>query len=220
METLRPARALFLLAAFSLPATSVLAQTPQPRPAPARPAPPATHQASTPIVDSAHPIMQVDEVSMKGDTLVYGDPAKPGVYVMRRQIAANQTTRPHVDDQDRWITVLKGTLWIGRGDVYSPDKLLPVREGGVAYLPANMHYFTTTGTSEVILQINGAGPVRSTHTEVDAKGQRVPENGPYPEIAAGSRRQTPADPDLIDPDQQDALERAAYAKRQAEAKAK
>jgi hypothetical protein len=39
-------------------------------------------------------------------------------------------------------------------------------------------------------------------------------------IAAGSRRPTQADPDLIDPDQQDALEREAYAKKQAEAKAK
>jgi len=185
METLRLARALLLLAAVWLSATSALAQTPQPRPAPARPAL-ATDQASTPIVDIAHPIMQIDEVSMKGDTLVYGDPTKPGVYVMRRQIAANQTTRPHFDNQDRWITVLKGTLWIGKGDVYSPDKLLPVREGGVAYLHANTHYFTTTGTSEVILQINGAGPVKSTHTEVDAKGQPVPENGPYPVIAAGS----------------------------------
>jgi hypothetical protein len=181
---------------------------------------PAPKPSSAPLIDATHPIMQVEEASLKGDTNVFGDPSKPGTYVLRRKLNANQTVRPHYDDQDRWITVLKGTLWVGKGDVYAPDKLLPVREGGMLYMPANTHYFELAGENEAVLQITGAGPVKGVHTEVDAKGQPVPENGPYPVLSAGRRRPMPVDPDLIDPDQQDQMERASYAKKQAEAKAK
>jgi quercetin dioxygenase-like cupin family protein len=181
---------------------------------------PAPKSFTAPTLDAAHQIMQAEEMSPKGDTNVFGDPSKPGPYIVRRKLAANQTVRPHYDDQDRWITVLKGTLWVAKGDVYSPDKFLPVREGGVLYMPANTHYFGLAGQNEAVLQITGTGPVKSMHTEVDAKGKPVPENGPYPVISAGRQRRMPVDPDLIDPDQQDQMERAAYAKKQAEAKAK
>jgi hypothetical protein len=176
-----------------------------------------TRPASTagPLVDSAHPLMQVEEVALKGNTNVFGDPSKPGMYVYRMRLNANQTARPHYDDQDRWVTVLQGTLWLGKGDVFRPDKLVQLRQGGVAYLAANTHYYEMAGDGEVILQITGNGPVRSVHSEVDEKGQPVPEGGPYPVFAAAKRRNMPVDPDLIDPDTQDAMDRAAAAKKAA-----
>jgi len=192
-----------VLCAVAMPAFGQIQQTPRP--------------SSTPLIDSTHPFMQAEEVALKGDTNVFGDPSKPGTYVLRRNLTGSQTARPHYDDQDRWVTVLKGTLWIGKGDIFSPDKLLPVREGGIAYLPANTHHFEMAGDAEVILQITGNGPVKSVHTEVDAKGQPVPENGPYPVLASGRRRKMPVDPDLIDPDQLDQMERAAAARKAAEA---
>ena len=191
--------------ALTSPASSLFGQT---RPA-TRPA------ASTPLLDGTHNILQVEEVALKGDTAVFGDASKPGTYVLRKKLTANQTTRPGSADQDRWITVLKGTYWVAKGDVFKPDAFLPIREGGLMYLPANTHYFGMAGETDVILQITGTGPVRSIHTEVDAKGVPVPENGPYPVLTAGRRRNTPIDPDLIDPDQQDQMERAAAAKKAA-----
>jgi hypothetical protein len=176
-----------------------------------------TRPASTagPLIDSTHPLMQVEEVALKGNTNVFGDPSKPGMYVYRMRLNANQTARPHYDDQDRWVTVLQGTLWLGKGDVFRPDKLVQLRQGGVAYLAANTHYYEMAGDGEVILQITGNGPVRSVHSEVDEKGQPVPEGGPYPVFAAAKRRNMPIDPDLIDPDTQDAMDRAAAAKKAA-----
>ena len=46
--------------------------------------------------------------------------------------------RPRFYDQSRWVTVLEGTWWVGEGEVFKTDKLVPVREGGVMYLPANL----------------------------------------------------------------------------------
>src|SRR3954464_5427309 len=96
---------------------------------PTRAGSPASPPGAGALIDSAHPIMQVEEVAVKGDTAVFGDASKAGMYVMRKKMAANQTARPHYDDQDRWITVLQGTLWLGKGDVYRPDTLVPIRQG-------------------------------------------------------------------------------------------
>jgi len=174
--------------------------------------------ASGPLIDSARPIMQSEEVMLKGVTPIFGDPAKTGTYIIRTRLTANQEGRPHYEDQDRFITVLKGTLWIGKGDVFSPDKLLPIREGGVAYLPANTHYFQVAGDSEVILQITGNGPVKSVHTEVDAKGQPVAEGGPYPRLGPPPRQRGYVDPDLLTPEQLEQMEREAAAAKAAAAK--
>jgi hypothetical protein len=133
-----------------------------------------------PLVDSNRLFMQSEQVLLTGDTVIFGDHSKAGLYVMRSKLAPNHMTRPHFKDQDRWVTVLKGTWWVGQGDVFKTDKLVPVREGGLMYQPANLHYYDTAGGSEVILQIVGNGPVKSTHTEVDEKGQPVAIGGPYP----------------------------------------
>jgi quercetin dioxygenase-like cupin family protein len=138
-----------------------------------------------PVVDSMHLFMQVEQVPATGDAAIFGDPTKPGLYVLRAKLAPNYMTRPHFNDQDQWVTVLKGTWWVGQGDVFKTDKLVPVREGGFMYKPANLHHYDVAGGNEVILQIVGNGPVQSTHTEVDEKGQPVPIGGPYPGEESG-----------------------------------
>src|SRR5205085_6488831 len=98
-----------------------------------------------PQTKPAPAIVQADDIVLKTQAPLFGDPSKPGAYIIRMRLTPNQMTRPHFDDQDRFITVLKGTLWLGKGDVFGTDKLLPVREGGVAFLPANSHYFHVAG---------------------------------------------------------------------------
>jgi hypothetical protein len=174
-------------------------------------------KSSGALIDVNRPIMQAEEVVLKGVTPVFGDPSKAGAYILRMKLAPNQATRPRYDDQDRFVTVLKGTLWIGKGDVFNPSKLLPIREDGVAFLPANTHYFQTAGDEEVVLQVTGNGPVKSIHSEVDAKGLPVPEGGPYPNLNP-PRRRNPVDADLLTPDELEQMERAAAAAKAAAAK--
>ena len=48
--------------------------------------------------------------------VLYGDPSKPGAYyVMLLRWPANFSTRPHSHPNDRMLTVLEGTLWVGTG---------------------------------------------------------------------------------------------------------
>ena len=163
-----------------------------------------------PVLDDKHPTMQVEQVVLTGTTNIFGDPSKPGLYVVRSLLLPNTKVRPRYFDQDRVVTVLKGTWWVGQGEMFKPEKVVPVREGGVMFLPANSKHFEVAGSGEVVLQIVGNGPVNSVHAEVDANGQAVAIGGPYPEDPvdegrggrygrARGRRGAPPPP--VDPDQ-------------------
>ena len=177
---------------------AVSAQTPQPKP-----------QAG-PLVDSSRLLVQLEQTAPTGTTRVYGDPAQPGMFVSRVHLAPNKKNRPHYYDQDQIVTVLKGTWWVGKGEVFRQDRLVAVREGGLMYLPAKLAHYDVAGSGDVILQITGVGPVHSTHAELDAAGKPVPVAGPYPEDMqeGGGRRRRYAlavqdannpDPDNPDP---------------------
>ena len=189
-------RHLFIAILLASTAIAVSAQAPQPKP-----------QAG-PLVDSSRLLVQIEQTPA-GTSKVYGDPAQPGMYVSRVHIAPNAKTRPHYNDQDQIVTVLKGTWWVGKGEVFKQDRLIAVREGGLMYLPAKFAYYDVAGSGEVILQITGVGPVQSTHAEVDASGKPVPAGGPYPEDMqeGGGRRRRYAlpvqDVNNVDPDNPD-----------------
>ena len=163
--------------------------------------------ATGPVLDAKHPVMQIEQFPLSGTTTLFGEPSKEGLYMVRTQLAANTKVRPRFYDQARLVTVLKGTWWVGQGDVFRADKFSPVREGGVMYMPANTKHYEFAGSGDVILQIVGNGPAKETHAEVDVNGQPVPVGGPYPEDnVEGSgrgrrgRRGAPPPPP-VDPDQ-------------------
>ena len=162
-------RVRFLLAAAVLLATPslvTLAQQPTP------PTPPGP-----PLVDSSHLRMQPEQALTGGSVNVFGDPSKPGFYIYRNRFGPGQTSRPHFHDQDRYVTVIKGTWWTDEGDVFRPDKMVPIKAGGFMFHPANYHHYDGAKDEEVIVQIMGMGPVKTTGTEVDAAGKPVTGRG-------------------------------------------
>ena len=128
-------------------------------------------QGAKPLVDANNKRMSAEQ-GMQA-VPVFGDPSKPGMYVYRNRFAAGNTSRPHFHDQDRWVTVIKGTWWTDEGDVFRPDKMVPIQQGGFMYHPAGFHHYDGSKGEEVIVQIMGMGPVKTTQTEVDANGKPV-----------------------------------------------
>jgi quercetin dioxygenase-like cupin family protein len=96
--------------------------------------------------------------------ILFGDPSKPGLYVIRMRFAPWQTSKPHFHDQDRFVTVIKGTWWIALGPsaaVYDTSKMVPMKAGSFVVHPAGgIHYDGAKG-EEVIVQIMGMGPVKT-----------------------------------------------------------
>jgi quercetin dioxygenase-like cupin family protein len=105
---------------------------------------------------------------------IFGDPTKPGIYVTRNRFAPGQGSHPHYHDQARYITVIKGTWWVSLGpesDVYDPDKMTSVKPGSFIFEPAYGHHYDMAKDEEVIVQIIGQGPVKSTQIENRGAGR-------------------------------------------------
>jgi quercetin dioxygenase-like cupin family protein len=97
--------------------------------------------------------------------VIVGDPTKPGIYVLRNKFPPGQMSRPHFHNQDRFVTVIKGTWWTASGpdgDTYNPDKTIPLKAGSFMLHPANGHHYDGAKDEEVIVQIMGMGPVVTT----------------------------------------------------------
>ena len=95
----------------------------------------------------------------------------PGMYVTRSHFAPGAGSRPHYHDQDRYITVIKGTWWVALGpdaDVYDRDKMTPLKAGSFVVHPAFGHHFDGAKDEEAIVQIMGMGPVKSVQLNAPA----------------------------------------------------
>jgi hypothetical protein len=91
-----------------------------------------------------------------------GDPSKPGLYVVLTKWLPNNMSRPHFHPNDRFITVLKGTWWMGTGTTFDPASTVPVPAGTfVTHFGKQVHY-DGAKDEEVILLITGEGPATST----------------------------------------------------------
>jgi len=121
--------------------------------------------------------IRLDADEIKLGTL-YGDTRKPGIYVQRVRFGPGQGTSPHFHDQARYITVIKGTWWVALGadaDVYNPKKMTPLRPGSFLFEPANGHHYDQARDEEVIVQIIGPGPVRTTQVAAAGEPSAAPK---------------------------------------------
>ena len=134
-------------------------------------------QSTPALVDASRLRMQPESAEAafgkEVQVTVFGDPAKPGLYAIRRRFTPGEMSRPHYHDKDRLVTVIKGTWYTDEGDVFRPDKMVPIKEGGFMFHPANYHHYDGSQGEEVIVQIMGMGPVKTVQTEVDANGNPV-----------------------------------------------
>jgi hypothetical protein len=98
--------------------------------------------------------------------VLVGDPSKPGLYVVMTKWLPGNMSRPHFHPNDRFITVLKGTWWVGTGTKYDPDSTVPMPAGTfVTHFGKEVHYDGAKG-EEAVLLIVGEGPATNTRAEM------------------------------------------------------
>ena len=72
-------------------------------------------------------IKWVESPSGAANAVLVGDPAKPGFYAEMTKWHGGHMSRPHFHPNDRYITVLSGTWWVGTGTKYDPDSTASFR---------------------------------------------------------------------------------------------
>ncbi len=71
-------------------------------------------------------------------------------------------SRPHWHPNDRIITVIKGTWWVGTGDKFDPGSTVPMPAGTVVtHFGKEVHY-DGAKEGEAVLMIVGEGPATAT----------------------------------------------------------
>ena len=95
--------------------------------------------------------------------VLFGDPTKPGLYgVMTKWLAGNHFSRPHFHPNDRFITVLSGTWWVGSGPDVDPNTSVPMPAGSfVTHFGKQVHWDGAKDT-DAVLMIVGEGPATTT----------------------------------------------------------
>lgn len=89
--------------------------------------------------------------------VLFGDPGKPGPFVIRLTAPANYKIAPHWHSQTENLTIISGALYLGEGDKMDTNHAHALKAGGYHYLPAKAHHYAFSKTATVI-QINGEGP--------------------------------------------------------------
>jgi hypothetical protein len=89
--------------------------------------------------------------------ILVGDPGKPGPYVLRVQMPDGYKVPPHWHPTDENVTVLKGTLMIGKGEKFNAEATEPMPAGSYMRMPKEMRHFAWA-KGETILQVHGMGP--------------------------------------------------------------
>lgn len=82
---------------------------------------------------------------------------------MRMKFLPNTTNPPHTHPDDRQVTVLSGTWYLGRGDKLDREKATKVLPGTFFTEPGKAVHYNFTGPGEVITQVSGMGPTSTDY---------------------------------------------------------
>ncbi|HZR04106.1 MAG TPA: cupin domain-containing protein [Burkholderiales bacterium] len=89
--------------------------------------------------------------------VLYGDPGKPGPFVIRLMAPAGYKIPPHWHSQTENLTIISGALYLGEGDKMDTAHAHALKAGGYHYLPAKAHHYAFTKVATVV-QVHGDGP--------------------------------------------------------------
>ena len=89
--------------------------------------------------------------------ILAGDPGKPGPYTIRVKMPDGYKVPPHWHPTDENVTVIQGTLMVGRGETFAEKASEELPAGSYMRMPKTMRHFAWA-KGETIVQVHGMGP--------------------------------------------------------------
>ncbi|MFZ0212538.1 MAG: cupin domain-containing protein [Candidatus Acidiferrales bacterium] len=106
-----------------------------------------------------------DPIGAKTAVLL-GDPSKPGLYIVLVKWTPHHMSHPHWHPNNRYITVISGTWWVGTGTKFDPNRTVAMPAGSFVTHFAKQAHYDGAKDDEAVLEIVGEGPATSTPAEV------------------------------------------------------
>ena len=89
--------------------------------------------------------------------VLYGDPAKDGLFAMRLKLPKDYHIPPHTHPKPEIVTVLAGTVRLGMGKTADKSTTQALPAGSFFALPPGMEHFVFFD-EETVIQLNSNGP--------------------------------------------------------------
>ncbi len=90
--------------------------------------------------------------------VVYGDPSKPGLFILRAKFSPNYVVPPHTHPVFESVTVMTGSMGSGMGKTVDKSTGKMLEAGSLLLLPADHPHYVWTGDEETIIQVAANGP--------------------------------------------------------------
>lgn len=94
--------------------------------------------------------------------VLYGDPAKDGLFAMRLKLPKGYKIAPHTHPKPEVVTVISGTFRLGMGEKADPSKAKPLPAGAFFAMPPGMAHFAFVD-EDTVIQLNSTGPWTLTY---------------------------------------------------------
>lgn len=96
-----------------------------------------------------------------------GDPtASTGDFTIRLKMPNGFRIAPHWHPNRENVTIISGTLKVGMGDEFDPNKMNAFITGSFAFLDPNMHHYAMA-SGETIVQVHGQSPLQFNYVNPD-----------------------------------------------------
>jgi len=96
-----------------------------------------------------------------------GDPSKAGMpFVIRAKLPDGYKAPPHSHPTDENVTVLKGTLGMGKGEKFDKSAGMELTVGSFTRMPKGVRHFAWA-KGETIIQVHGTGPFDIRYVNAD-----------------------------------------------------
>src|SRR5215467_12945316 len=89
--------------------------------------------------------------------VLFGDPSKEGLFVLRLKFPAGYRVAPHTHPVDEVLTVISGTFHMGMGETADQSKAQPLPAGSFFALPPGTAHYVFVN-EETTVQISTNGP--------------------------------------------------------------
>jgi quercetin dioxygenase-like cupin family protein len=96
-----------------------------------------------------------------------GNQRETGLYMYRTKFPANYRNQPHFHPDQRIVTVMSGTLYVGYGEKVDESRMKALPAGSVFTEPPRQPHYVWAKDGEVVIQVTGYGP--SGTTVIDQK---------------------------------------------------
>jgi quercetin dioxygenase-like cupin family protein len=97
-------------------------------------------------------------------TVLYGDPGKEGMFVLRLKMPAGYKVPPHTHPTAELVTVISGELHLGTGPSGTAENATAMPPGSFASLDAGMVHYAIA-KNETVVQVSAMGPFGVTYVD-------------------------------------------------------